>query len=371
MAAGGGGDAVGAMMLHAALEPAAEGAVIAAFAWDRLLVDPVPGPRGPGSFLGLRRLGERTFVVTSRTHPRAPVGSTLPRLAARLPATLLLLDPYGGGRGVAEQLREAIRLFTVGRVVIADVGGDVTARGDEDGLRSPFADALSLAACGDLPVPVEVVVAGAGLDGELPAARVHDRIRAAGGAAAASLRPEHAAVVMDVFDWHPAEAASLLVAAICGARGVVEFRDSAGHVTLDEDCARLWRCPHEPLASASLLAPKLVETRTLADVEQVLRDVCGRSEIDEERAKADRIAELAGAPVPIHAVHERLADFEAAARARGADFVTFRRLTDALGSPPGGYLRLRADLIRRRPQRYVRPLWRLYDAPVAPAAAAT
>ena len=46
VAAGGGGDVIGATILHAAIGSPDE-PQIATFSWDRLLVDPVPGPRDP------------------------------------------------------------------------------------------------------------------------------------------------------------------------------------------------------------------------------------------------------------------------------------------------------------------------------------
>ncbi|GGZ84814.1 hypothetical protein GCM10010344_60290 [Streptomyces bluensis] len=38
--------------IHAALYGDEDQAVILTYAWDRLLIDPVPGPRGPENFTG-------------------------------------------------------------------------------------------------------------------------------------------------------------------------------------------------------------------------------------------------------------------------------------------------------------------------------
>ncbi len=56
VAAGGGGDAVAAAMLDTALHGGGDHAVILTFSWDRLLIDPVPGPRGADDFTGLEQL---------------------------------------------------------------------------------------------------------------------------------------------------------------------------------------------------------------------------------------------------------------------------------------------------------------------------
>ena len=220
MAAGGGGDALASVILNrAGGGREAERAVIATYAWDRLLVDPIPGPRGLGSFTGLQQVGPRTLLVEGSSLPIAPAGSTLPRVAAELPVRLALLDPYGGGRGMAEQLRDAVSVFDIDRVLVVDVGGDVVARGDESGLKSPLADALALAASCDLPVPVDVAVVGVGLDGELPAEYVRQRLLAMGGGIDALLKPQDAEVVASLFEWHPSEATAMLAAAVAGATG--------------------------------------------------------------------------------------------------------------------------------------------------------
>lgn len=64
VAAGGGGDAIAAAILHTALHPDGPPANVATDAWERLLIDPLPGPRGPEWFTGLRPVGS-SFEVTA------------------------------------------------------------------------------------------------------------------------------------------------------------------------------------------------------------------------------------------------------------------------------------------------------------------
>ena len=108
VAAGGGGDAVAAAMLHAALYGDEDQAVILTYAWDRLLIDPVPGPRGPDNFTGLEPLTPAVWTVPAEARPIAPAGSTLPRLAAELPHTFALIDPHHGVEGITRQLEELV-----------------------------------------------------------------------------------------------------------------------------------------------------------------------------------------------------------------------------------------------------------------------
>ncbi|MFL6294256.1 MAG: DUF1152 domain-containing protein, partial [Actinomycetes bacterium] len=80
-----------------------------------------------------------------------------------------------------QQLVQLIEKFPFESVVLVDVGGDVLATGVELELRSPLADALSLAALADFPLPVHVAVAGLGLDGELSQSYASSRSVSLGG----------------------------------------------------------------------------------------------------------------------------------------------------------------------------------------------
>lgn len=148
-------------MLDAALYGGETPAVVFTYAWDRLLVDPVPGPRGK-PFTGLRPLTRSVRAVPADAAPIAPAGSTLPRLAAELPQTFALIDPHHGAEGIIRQLEELVQHLEPDTVDLLDVGGDILAHGDEPTLRSPLADALTLAACCELNFPVRLLVSRPG-----------------------------------------------------------------------------------------------------------------------------------------------------------------------------------------------------------------
>ncbi|HEV2783174.1 MAG TPA: DUF1152 domain-containing protein [Actinophytocola sp.] len=361
VAAGGGGDALAAAILHSIFAKPGEPAVIATLAWDRLLVDPLPGPRSINSFAGLEILGPRTWRVTARTRAIPPAGSTLPRLSGEISPALIVLDPANGACGLAEQLRDAVTLFRAESVELVDVGGDVVARGDEAEVRSPLADCLLLAACADLPVPTSVVVAGPGVDGELAQDYVLGRIEP-DGQLLLRLEPAHVSPYRETFHWHPSEATALWSAASAGARGVVEVRDGCVRLTLTDTSADVFRVPHGAVFRAGRLAQALAGTRSFAEAEDVARRVCGFCETDRERRKAAQLTRTAlSAPQP-DLGEERMAAIGAQARARGVDFITFRRLAEAVGLGPGRYEAFRAEMIRRWPERHVAGLWSVAPA---------
>ncbi|MGW0553638.1 DUF1152 domain-containing protein [Streptomyces sp. NPDC002926] len=355
VAAGGGGDAVAAAMLDAVLYGGRSPAVILTYAWDRLLIDPVPGPRGPANFAGLRPLTRSVQAVPADAKPVAPAGSTLPRLAAELPHTFALIDPHHGAEGIIRQLEELTDHLAPESIDLLDVGGDILAKGDEPTLRSPLADALTLAACCQVNAPVRLLVAGPGLDGELSADDLRDRM----GPSVLTLKAEHVEPVSSVLEWHPSEATAMLAATARGVRGLCEVRDTGLPVPLTDEGPTVHEADLDNALNRNQLARAILETETLDEAEQHSREICGYSEIDYERNKATRLGTQQEQKLDPDAALSQLDRFEAEARTRGITHTTFRRVTEALGLNGKQRQDLRALLINSRPEQYAAPLWRV------------
>ncbi|MER5874108.1 DUF1152 domain-containing protein [Streptomyces sp. NPDC002044] len=366
IAAGGGGDAITAAVVHTALHGAGTPALVLTYAWERLVVDPVPGPRRATDFTGTEAAAPDLALVTPRTAPIAPAGSLIPRLAAGLEPRLGLLDPYGGTRGLARQIRAAARWCRAGRIDLVDVGGDIAARGDEPTLRSPLGDALALAACAATGLATTVYVAGPGLDNEVPLTELLPRL----GPPAFALTAPHTEGVLPVFDWHPSEASALLVAAARGVRGSCGTRDAPRPVLLDDSACQVHRLTLDAALALSPLARALAGSTSLDDAEAASREVCGFSEIERERHRAAR----PGPPHRPHTPHPSLASrgsrdaetvlarFTAWKRdllADGLAYVTSRRITEDLGlSAPEARSLLGTPRAAASPRRAA-PLWGL------------
>lgn len=364
VAAGGGGDAIAAAMLAADKNTIGDTiCAIASFSWDRLLIDPLPGPRYAADFTGLRQLGEHARIVTADTEAIRPARSTLPRVATDLEVPLLLLDPEHGAQGLRRQLEEAAAALHATQIAILDVGGDIVGRGNEPALRSPMADALAAAACLDLTPAARVLVAGPGLDGELEADEVRRALVAIDGQLTTTLGPAHARAAEAILTWHPSEVTALLAAAAAGARGVVEIREGGSQIVLDDTTSQLWSCSLDRLADSSLLIRPLADTTDFKQAEEVVRRVCGHCETDYERAKASRITAEPGHDLTIEQLEHNALAIEAAAAERGADFLTMRRLIEAAGARQGQFPELRGRLIERHPEQYNAPLWSLHGKP--------
>ncbi|MBB4951408.1 hypothetical protein F4556_006943 [Kitasatospora gansuensis] len=355
IAAGGGGDAIATSMVHAALYGADTPALVLTYAWERLVVDPVPGPRRPADFTGTVAAGPGLWLVTSQSAPRAPAGSLLPRLAGELRPELGLLDPYEGAVGLARQIRAAALHCGADRVDVVDVGGDVVADGTEPTLRSPLGDALALAACAAAGLPTTVHVAGPGLDSEVPEGVLLPRL----GAPAFALTSCHALAVDRVFDWHPSEASALLVAAARGVRGVCGTRDAPQPVLLGPASAEVYSLSLARALELNPLARALAGTTDLAQAEAASTAVCGFSEIARERARALTPEPPAARPAGGDPA-ERFGTWAARTAAMGIEYVTTRRITEELALTAGESVLLQAHL--RSAGRQVAPLWRLGSA---------
>lgn len=356
VAAGGGGDAITAAALGPALGLADE-PLILTYAWDRLIIDPLPGPRSAADFTGLRELAPDVLEILLTTEPIPPAGSTLPRLAAELPARLLLLDPTDGAVGMARQIAAAAEHFDAEAIALVDVGGDALTTGTDEGLRSPLADLLALAACSLVELPAQLLVPAPGIDGELPEAVVLDRIEHLGGDRPVVLDAEAFKAIRDVFTWHPSEASGLLAVAAEGTRGRVEVRDAGCQIHLTDATPAVFALDANDLTAFGPGAA-LRPTTSLADARTVTTRLTGISEIDYERRKAEQLRDqVSHSPTSVDL--RRVDAYAAEAASRGADFVSVRRLAELIGIRSVGDLtQFRELLAGDRATHYCPPIYR-------------
>jgi hypothetical protein len=228
---------------------------------------------------------------------------------------------------LADQVGELADRLSAEMVELIDVGGDILAHGGEPNLRTPLADALILAACSQLSLPVKVAVAGPGLDGELPEALVLSRL--ASSTPALRLRSDHVQPYLSILDWHPTEATALVAAAALGIRGTVEIRDAAIAVRLSDTSRYVYAQDGHTAAAASPLTTSLADSASLTSAEETVRHICGISEIDYERTKAKILRTTPTRPTSHEELGSRLESYSRSARNRGVDYITYRRLAEA------------------------------------------
>jgi hypothetical protein len=358
VAAGGGGDAITAAALHRVLR-LTDDPIVMTYSWDRLMIDPIPGPRSADDFTNLRVLDTDVSEVVPATLPIPPARSSLPGLARDLTARLVLLDPTNGAQGMARQIDGAARHFGLTNLVVVDVGGDALTLGPTDpGLRSPLADQLAIAACLATSLPGRLVIAGAGLDGEITADVLTARLTRMNAQRLPDLTAEDFSRVAPVFTWHPSEASGLLAAAALGHRGIVEVRDAGDQVALADNTPALYAVDFTDL-SDQLPAKKLLDTRSLKQAAQIVAAVTGISELDYESAKAKRLNGRRAHTPTTADLHTIDAEATHAAK-RGATYVSMRRLAELVGtSSIETYAALGRLLAVNRPGQYLQSIYQV------------
>ena len=328
VAAGGGGDALASLLLSRRLVSANHPIVVVSYSWDRRLLDPRPGPRSAADFDEANQLSPLNLEVTANSRLRAGGLSTLGLLAKTTSARFVLLDPFSGATGMRKQLVQLVESLSFESAILVDVGGDVLATGAEAELRSPLADSLSLAALADFPVPVQVAVAGPGLDGELSTSYARSRCVALGGSLTFRLADRDIAPWYSALAQLPTEATTLLAAAALGTTGRAEIRDDTDTVAIGNDSADVYLLSASNALVGNQLAQNLVSSHSLAEAEAAAISICGRSELSYERQKAEKLRSMTAPSAK--EMRRRLEDYWIASVGRGVTLATFRRLAEVM-----------------------------------------
>jgi hypothetical protein len=290
---GGGGDVVGALVVAELAGLLGTPVVVGGLTWERLPVDPLPGPRRIDELRRARRLNDATALASADTTGPGGFHFAESHVARHLGEPTLLLDPNGGPAAIAAGLAGAARELDCDLVVLVDVGGDVLGHGDEAGLASPLADAVclasapALAAAGVTPL---LAVFGAGCDGELTPGEVHERVTevaAAGGQLGAWGPGREALARLEAATAEvPTEASAMALRCARGETGETTIRDGRRTVLLTPSGGLLIGLdPLVALGSASRCAALVRGTTSLAEANTLLRAHGISTELDFERTQ--------------------------------------------------------------------------------------
>jgi hypothetical protein len=296
---GGGGDVVGAMATSEATR-IYDGAdpMLGGLSWERRPVDPVPGPRAEREIEGTEIIAPGVMLATAATRVRGRgVAFAESRVAAMLGQPVVLIDPEVGPGRIADGLSRACAQLACDLVVLVDVGGDVIARGDEPGLRSPLCDAIMLAAGARLAsagFPTLLGIFGIGCDAELTPDEVLARIalvaQAGGLVGARGLTDAVALRLEQAIETVPTEASAQAVRAFRGGAGPSAIRGGARTVELSSAAAvTFYLDPARALEAAGPLARAVDGASTLEQANEALAALGVRTELDLEREAADRV----------------------------------------------------------------------------------
>jgi len=167
---GGGGDVVGALASAILCRDRGLPAVVGGVTWERLPVDPLPGPRRVDEISGAEPLADAVLLAGPETRTAGGALFAESQMSRFLGERTLLVDINQGPAVVAESLERGAEVLGADLMILVDVGGDVLGDGSEPGLASPLCDAVMLAAGVLLQrrgMRVVGAVFGPGCDGEL------------------------------------------------------------------------------------------------------------------------------------------------------------------------------------------------------------
>ncbi len=132
--------------------------------WDRIVVDPKPGPRSLTELEGIRIVNDCVGIADERVRTREGFTPNIAKAAKHL-GKIVALDITKGPKKLAKEIKNFAREEEVSLIAGVDAGGDAISVGFESGVRSPLADAMCVAALSRLDGIVAVT--GFGSDGEL------------------------------------------------------------------------------------------------------------------------------------------------------------------------------------------------------------
>jgi len=288
---GGGGDIVGSVPTARLLELHGVDVILGGIAFDRLPVDPMPGPRNLDDFEGIEKVSQSVALLTSETEFRDGVASTEMIVNRHTNRSVALLDITGGASGFKRGLETACSELDVDLVVGVDAGGDVLATGDEPGLRSPLCDSIVLSGVNACNWPTAIGVFGYGSDGELTQEELDNAIgraaRRSGLLGSWGLTPATIDELENLLDVVTTEASRLPVKAAMGQLGTRSIR--SGRRTLELSAASTTTFYFEPSVIESTSEPATVVAGTDSHLaaNQALNEAGYITELDREQDRAE------------------------------------------------------------------------------------
>ncbi len=264
--------------------------------WERLPIDPRPGPRSAAEIAGGREIAPGVLLAGPGTRTQDGAVFAESHMAGLLGEQTVLVDPGIGPARVAESLAQAAPALGVDLFLFVDVGGDVLGAGSEPGLASPLCDAVMLAAAAlmqERRATVVGAVFGPSCDGELTLEELLGRLALLAGAGALyaieGLTPAAVDDVARAAAVIPTEASAQAVRCARGEIGVTTIRGGRRTVHLTPfGAAIVYFDPAGALQSAAPLAREVIDAGDLDEAQARLHRLGVRTELDYERTAGDR-----------------------------------------------------------------------------------
>lgn len=287
---GGGGDVVGALPTARLLELHGVEAFLGGIAWERAPHDSQVGPRSLDEVREAEHLNGVIALAGPETRTVDGLEFTETRVARHQEEDIFLIDVTKGPRAVTQGLEEVCSERGIDLIIGVDSGGDVLAKGSEEGLESPIADAYGLVVLESLSVDSCLGVFGYGSDGELTHEELNDGVcRAAekGGLLGAwGLTPDTVNEMEELVDAvGTTESSKIPLEASRGGFGKKPIRDGDRTVNLTPLSTVTLYFDAGSVAETSLVTEKVRSSGSIMDSHRALSQLGLTTEIDVERRK--------------------------------------------------------------------------------------
>ncbi len=279
IAAGGGGDSVGAVHTYMLLRNENINPILGALPWERLSIDPCPGPVPVQCFRGIKKLKNCLYMVNSDTLVRRcgkKFKIQLCNVLSVIDDIGIVYDAYRPVRQIAEDLYEYCLEEGIDVVFASDSGGDILGNGSEPNLLSPLADSYTASILYELyrlGIPVIVGIFGPGCDGEL----TRDELMRKFAIIAEKgyylfhigLTPSISRLMLKILEKAHTEASKLPLDAYYGKFGVVSIRRGERKVTLDITCAGTYYIHIRGLVEVTDLPEIIRDSKSILDAKNI------------------------------------------------------------------------------------------------------
>jgi hypothetical protein len=291
---GGGGDVVGALATAYLCRTFGTAAILGGVAWERLPIDPRPGPRSADEILDARSVAPGIMLAGPRTRTIDGALFAESHMAQLLGEEIVLVEVGLGPAAVADGLEQAAAGLDVDLLAFVDVGGDVLGSGHEPGLASPLCDAVMLAAAALLQrrgSRVLGAVSGPCCDGELTPEELlgqlawlaADRGLIGVEAITTEVADELERAVAEI----PTEASAQAVRCARGELGVGTIRAGRRTVPLSPlGATTVYFDADRAVTGVARLARMVLEARDLDHAQELLSADGVRTELDYERERS-------------------------------------------------------------------------------------
>ncbi|MEM3585694.1 MAG: DUF1152 domain-containing protein [Candidatus Jordarchaeaceae archaeon] len=283
---GGGGDIMGTLPTSGYLNVLGVETILGCVGWERIVIDPKPGPRPLDEILNIEKLSESTAFVDKNSHTIDGVYFQCSNMANFLNKKTIIVDVSKGIRTIARGLQETTEKLNVDLVIGVDAGGDILASGKEPGLRSPLCDAMMLAALRLLKIPTVIAVFAPGCDGELTLSELLDRFelvaRNSGYLGARGMTPEDFSKMSKAIKYVKTEASFLPLRAWKGEHGIFKLRNGSRSVDLSILSTLTFYFDTKVVYELSPIAKAISKAKNFQDANQKLHELGIITEYDFE-----------------------------------------------------------------------------------------